>query len=243
MILTCSKCGAEIKNQIRKQILKISYLAGACHIGSALSCVEIIEAVHNVKHDAFLFAKASGVATYYRKIFTFGDFIPVSIVSFYLRNYPLPSKEAGCIWSGGSLGMGLSVAAGLAIGGKKTFCLISDGELDEGNTWEAILFLGHHRPDLKLLIDRNSFQALGLTEDILKLEPLAAKFKAFNWPVKEVDGHNIKAIERELRKPGLMAIICKTIKGKGYEFENKVESHYRNLTAEGFKKGLLQFNG
>jgi transketolase len=226
---------------IRAKIIEASYKANACHIGSALSCAEIIEAIHSVKGiDLFLFSKASGILAYY--CYLYG----VDKATELIKKYPLPSKEAGCIWTGGSLGQGLSVACGLALAGKKVYCLISDGELQEGQTWEAIMFASHHRlKNLIVVVDRNGLQALGKTESINALEPLEDKFRAFGWNISEVDGHSVKELIRALKqrhKPNV--IIANTIKGKGVDFmEGNYEWHYKNLSKEEYEKAIFQVAG
>jgi transketolase len=235
--------------KIRRDILKASFETKACHIGSALSCVEIIAALYDrilKKKDIFLFSKASGVAALYAVLAEKG-IIGKEKIAQYLKEYPLPGKEVpGVIWSGGSLGHGLPVAVGLALADRKrkVYCLVSDGELQEGTTWESALFANHHKlANLTVVVDRNQFQACGATEDILKLEPLAKKFQAFGWDTKEIDGHNLFKIERALKikhqKP--LIIIAKTTKGKGVSFcECDYTWHYRNLDEELLKLGLRE---
>lgn len=227
-------------NSFRKKILTASFEANACHIGSALSCVEIIESIFLMKNpsDFFIFSKASGVATLYCKLHP-------DKASEYLKKYPLPSKEVpGVIWSGGSLGMGLSIACGLALAdrSKRVYCLISDGELQEGQTWEAIMFANQHKlNNLIVFVDRNGLQALGNTEDICALEPLFDKFKSFGWDCYEIDGHYKIDIIGKTEKPQI--IICHTIKGKGVDFmENNYKYHYENLDEERFKEAILQLS-
>lgn len=233
-----------MNSELRKKILTTSFKAGACHIGSSLSCVEIIEAIYSIKNpsDFFIFAKASGIATLYCKLHP-------KKATEYLKNYPLSSKEVpGVIWSGGSLGMGLSIACGLAFADrtKKVYCLCSDGELQEGQFWEAIMFASHHHlSNLIVIIDRNGLQALGNTEDICQLNPLDDKFKAFNWDIAEVDGHNQKEIENILNSKGNnpFVIIANTIKGKGVDFmENNYKYHYENLDETRLKTAILQLS-
>lgn len=218
--------------EIRQQIIKSSYEANACHIGSALSCVEIIKTIYETKkqEDIFVFGKASGVCCLY-------SYLHPERAAELIKKYPLPSKEVeGIIWSGGSLGQGLSVACGLALGdrNRKVYCLISDGELQEGQTWEAIMFANQHKlNNLVVIIDRNFLQALGNTEDICKLEPISYKLEDFGWKVTKPDGHNEEEIKRAIEtivdKP--KAIIAYTIKGKGVSFmEDRNDWHYRNLT-------------
>lgn len=229
-------------SSLRKKIIISSYEAGACHIGSALSCVEIIEAIYSVKtsEDVFIFAKASGVSALYCHLHP-------EKASEYLKKYPLPSKEVpGVIWSGGSLGMGLSIATGMALAdrSRKVFCLISDGELQEGQTWEAIMFASHHKLDnLIVFVDRNGLQALGNTEDICALEPLCEKFRAFGWNATRVNGHNKEEIIKCLKIEGPLIIIAETIKGKGFkEAENNYKWHYENLNETRFKEAVLQLS-
>lgn len=246
----------EFARKVRQDILKASFEAHACHVGSALSCVEIITFLYcNIlkkalpsgkQEDIFLFSKASGVAALYAVLAQRG-IISHEKIAQYLKEYPLPGKEVpGVIWSGGSLGHGLPVAVGLALADRKrkVYCLVSDGELQEGTTWESALFANHHKlANLTVIIDRNQFQACGATEDILKLEPLAKKFQAFGWDAKEVDGHNFLQLEKALKvkhqKP--LVVIAKTVKGKGISFcEKDYTWHYRNLDEELLKQGLKE---
>jgi transketolase len=120
---------------------------------------------------------------------------------------------------------------------------MSDGEMDEGTTWEAALFASHHKLDnLIVLVDYNKWQAFGKTNEVLNLEPLAKKWESFGWSVKEIDGHNFEELEKTLSevpfektKPSI--VICHTKKGKGVDFlEDKLESHYHHLTKEELEK-------
>lgn len=230
-------------NELRKRIIDASYKAHACHIGSALSCVEILEAIYEVKSkgDKFIFSKASGVSAWYCKFFP-------EKASELLKAYPLPSREAGLIWSGGSLGMGLSVACGLALAdrSKKVYVLMSDGELQEGQTWEAAMFASHHKlKNLIAVIDNNGMQALGKTKDICNLRDIGQKFQAFGWHATEVDGHNVKELKLALHTRHVPhVIVAKTIKGKGVKLIEDLgyKNHYYNLDEEGYKKAILCLN-
>lgn len=222
-------------NDLRKKILEVSYKAHACHIGSALSCLEALQAILEVKgEDYFIFSKASGVGAYYALVY------PVDKAVDMLRKYPLPSKEAGLIWSGGSLGQGLSVACGLALADrkKKVYVLMSDGELQEGQVWEAAMFASHHKlKNLIVVIDYNGLQALGRTKDICDLGDISKKFMAFGWFASEVDGHNLKELKLTLKSRHVPhVIVAKTVKGKGVPFmEGKYEWHYKNLDEAEYK--------
>ncbi len=230
--------------EIRKNIIKSSFEAKACHIGSALSCVEIIKAIYESKkeEDIFVFGKASGVCCLY-------SYLHPERATELIKKYPLPSKEVeGVLWSGGSLGQGLSVACGLALANRdrRVYCLISDGELQEGQTWEAIMFANQHKlTNLVAIIDRNFFQALGNTEDIIKLEPINYKLEDFGWKALRVDGHNETEIKRateiEVEKP--KAIIAYTVKGKGVSFmEDDNNWHYKNIDEKGFEEAIFQLS-
>jgi transketolase len=162
-------------------------------------------------------------------------------------------KVPGVEFSTGSLGHGLGFACGKALAAKRrkknwrVFVMLSDGELDEGSNWEAILFAPHHHLDnLVALVDYNKIQSLGSVKEVLDLHPLADKFRAFNWAVKEIDGHDHDAIAGALRvvpfKTGQPScLIAHTVKGKGVDFmEDKLLWHYRTPSAEQVKQALEQ---
>ena len=155
------------------------------------------------------------------------------------------SGVPGVEFSSGSLGHGLPVACGVALAAKRehlpsrSFVVASDGELDEGSNWEAILFAPQHKLDnLALVVDYNKIQSFGRVKDVLDLDPLADKFRAFRWAVREVDGHNMQqlvdtfaAVPFEPGKPSV--VIANTIKGKGVSFmEDQLAWHYKTPSAE-----------
>jgi transketolase len=155
-----------------------------------------------------------------------------------LEQHPNHDLKRGIEVSSGSLGHGLSVGAGMALAGKidrrnyRTCVLLSDGELNEGSVWEAVMFAAHHRlSKLIALVDRNRMQALGRTADIIDLDPLGRKWKSFGWHTQEVDGHDFDDIFKALNnlspeRPNV--IILNTVKGKGVSFmENELLWHYR----------------
>lgn len=213
------------KKEIRRSILENSYLAHACHLGSALSCVDImVDLFYNrlKDDDIFLFSKASGVATYYTILADKGLF-PKEKIAEYLHNYPLPSKEVpGVIFSCGSLGHGLPVAVGIAYAkpDKQVYVLISDGECQEGTFWESALFARQHKlENLHVIVDYNKIQAMGNTKDILDLDDGLFLMRNI-FP-------NLEVVE--------------TVKGKGVDFmENSAKWHYANLTPELLEQALKQ---
>lgn len=163
-----------------------------------------------------------------------------SMLSMHIDKHRMPGVEI----SSGSLGHGLSVAVGAALGARidhadwQTYCIISDGELMEGSTWEGIMSAAQfHLDNLTMIIDRNNLTIEGNTEEKMGLEPLAEKFRSFNWFVKEVDGHNIeelvKAFEEKSPDHQPKVIIAKTIKGRGIpSVEGKASSHFFKITPE-----------
>ena len=244
----------KICKKIRLAILKTSYETQACHIGSALSCVEILVSLYwkiLKRGDIFIFGKASGASALYCVLAERGV-IKKSKLNYYLKNFPLASTEVPGIFHGvGSLGHGLPVSVGIALADKKkrVFCLMGDSELDEGTTWESALFASqHHLDNLVVIVDRNRLQATGRTEDILGLEPLLEKFKAFGWTYCELNGHDSVALNGRLKqlddiKGYPIVIVADTIKGRGVDFmEDVFEWHYWNLNKEQYEKAILQIS-
>jgi transketolase len=151
------------------------------------------------------------------------------------------------------LGHGLSMATGMALAamrdGKayRVFCLLSDGECDEGSTWEPILFAPQHGLDnLVVIVDYNKIQSLGTVKEVMDLDPFAEKWRAFRWAVREVDGHDLAAVEKALKELPLekgkpSCLIAHTVKGKGVSFmENKLLWHYRTPQGEEYKAALRE---
>jgi transketolase len=240
--------------QIRRDTLKMLTLAGSGHTGGSLSEVEILLALyyyklrHNPKdpewpkRDRFILSKGHGCPTLYAVLADCGYFPKEELwtlrkIGSRLQGHPqlgLPGLEA----STGSLGQGLSIANGMALAARldnldiRIYCLMGDGEINEGQIWEAALTAAHYKLDNVCgLIDVNKLQIDGFTGDIKNLEPLADKWRSFNWHVLEVDGHNLKELMSALDKAESLkskptVIIAHTIKGKGISFmENKVEWH------------------
>jgi len=209
------------KKQIKQKILIDSEKVGACHIGSALSCSDIlVDLYYKIlkKGDFLIFSKASGVSALYAIL---EDKKILKNSSQYLKKYPLVSnKVPGVIWSGGSLGMGLGTACGIAIGNRKknVYVLLGDGDLQEGSTFEAALFARHHNLyNLNVIVDYNQLQALGETKDILGLSTAIEFYK--------------KTI------PNFQCI--KTVKGKGVDYmENNYHWHYGNIDKYDLQEAL-----
>jgi len=262
----------QIAKEIRKKILKMMYESKAAHIGSCLSCVDILTVLYfkilkidpknplAENRDRFILSKGHAVASLYA-ILSKRGFFPEEILDTYCQSGgKLPGHSTlgtvpGIEITTGSLGHGLSVGAGIALAGKRdekkyrVFVLMSDGECEEGSIWEAALFAHHHKLDNLIgIVDYNKLQAFGRIKDILDLEPLFKKWQSFGWEVKEIDGHNFSEIEKvfskiPFKKGKPSLVIAHTIKGKGVSFmENKMEWHYYNLNKEQYQQALKELS-
>lgn len=255
-------------DEIRRMIITMAYTAKSAHMGGALSCVELLTSLYfstmrinpkkplDPKRDILIFSKAHDSKALYAVLAEKG-FFDKKLLSTYEMDEGLPGHTTrnvvpGVEMTAGSLGHGLSVAAGIAYAVKidssrqRVFAILSDGECNEGSSWEAILFAGHHKlSNLIAIVDYNKLQGFGRTDEILTLEPFGKKWVDFGWGVKEVDGHNIKEIISSLskipfekNKPSVL--IAHTIKGyKGVpKYVNQVSSQYKSPTEEEYIKAM-----
>jgi len=253
----------KIARNVRKNIILMSMRAKSAHTGGALSCVEILVALYfkimkvfpkdpqNPARDRLIFSKAHDGKVLYAVLAERGFFNKKILDGYEQDGGKLPGHSTrrcvpGVEASAGALGHGLSMAAGMAYVGKqdnkkfRVFTVLSDGECDEGSTWEAILFSGHHKLDnLTAIVDYNKLQGYGFTKDVLDLEPFAAKWMSFGWEAKEIDGHNFNEIIGILSKLPLKTgkpsvIIAHTIKGLGGvpAHINQVSSQYKPPSEE-----------
>ena len=260
-----------LSNLIRKKIVEISFKKKAHHIGSCLSCVEIIVVLFfgimkfskkNIhQNDFFILSKGHAALIYYLILIEKKFFTDKYLLKNFLTNngtlggHPDRNKKIGIDYCSGSLGHGISVGCGVALSNlrnkkkNKVFVLIGDGECNEGMIWESFLFAGHHKlHNLFVIIDYNKLQGFGSTDKILDLSSLKQKIKSFNWNVFDADGHNIKDLLSKSQKliskknkPNL--VIANTIKGKGISFmENKFESHYQVLNKKAYLSSLKQIS-
>ena len=248
----------KLAKKIRRQVVKLLYKHQACHLGSCLSCVEILVALYfggiMKPEDKFLMSKGWAAAALYSVLAEKGI---IDWNDLYENYYDLGSKYWGLIHhtvpgiehSFGSAGHGLPVAIGMALAMKrdkkkgKVYCLMSDGECQPGTFYESILFASQHRlNNLIALIDNNRLQAFGWTKEVLNIEPLDKRVEMLDWKTQRVNGHNIKEIIKASenlsnKKPNM--IVCDTIKGKGISFaENKMEWHYYNLDKRLMERAL-----
>lgn len=260
----------KLAQRIRYHVLMMTHHAKSAHIGSAYSMVELLAVLYSgvlrvdplrpewPERDRFILSKGHGGVGLYAVLAERGYFPLEWLDTFYqngsyLAGHVTHGHVPGVEVSTGSLGHGLSLATGMALAAKRdskayrVFTILSDGECDEGSTWEPILFAPHHHLDnLTAIVDYNKIQSLGTVKEVIDLEPLADKWRAFGWAVREIDGHNLVEIEAALShvpfeqgRPN--CIIAHTVKGKGVSFmENKLLWHYRTPQGEEFEAALAE---
>ncbi len=260
----------ELAKRIRQHSVRMTGKANASCIGSSLSSADIVAALYGrvlrydpdrpewPDRDRFIMSKGHACTALYAAMAECGYF-PIELLdSYYQDGSPLGGHVThkyipGVELSTGSLGHGLGVAVGMALSAKRDsnparmFCLLSDGECDEGSVWEAALFAPHHKLDnLIAIVDYNKIQSFGMVKEVLDLDPLADKWRAFGWAVREVDGHDLSAVEDALLQAPYEAgrpscIVAHTIKGKGVSFmENQLLWHYRAPVGEYMVKALAE---
>ncbi len=262
---------AKLAHDVRRDCLRMVYRGQSGHIGSMMSVADILAVMYSgilnvtpddpakADRDRLIFSKGHGGAALFATLAELNYFPKEWLDGYYQDAGKLSGHIShhidGVEFSTGSLGHGLPVACGMAmaaIQAKKThriFCIVSDGDCNEGSTWEAIMLAGqHHWDNLTMIIDYNRLQALGKSEDIIDLEPLDKKLELFGWAVKTIDGHNLDEIEQALLalpiQPGKpSAIIAKTVKGKGIDFaENDYKWHYGGITEELYNQGCASID-
>lgn len=253
---------------IRKAILNMAYAGSTVHIGCAFSIVEVLAVLYrnhlrldrtdplSPSRDYLVLSKGHGVMAQYACLHELGWIEDDDLTKYFkdgtrlkgLADAHVPGIEA----TTGSLGHGLSVGVGLALGAKlkktdqRCYSLVGDGELNEGAIWEAVLFASHFKLDnLIVIVDKNGFQAMGRTDDVMGLGNIAGKFDAFGFETATIDGHDEAAIDQAYTdmtrrvngKP--KAIIAETVKGKGVSFmENDNVWHYTRLTPENHARAI-----
>jgi transketolase len=251
----------ELARAIRASALRMVHAANASHIGTCLSTADLLAVLYGEvlrvdparpdwpERDRFILSKGHGGAIVYAALAERG-FFPADWLDTYCRD---GSKLGGHIMhkgvpgvevSTGSLGHGLPIGCGMALAAKRdgrpqrVFVMLSDGELDEGSNWEAILFAPQHGLDnLVAVVDYNKIQSFGSVKEVLDLDPLADKWRAFRWAVREIDGHDHREIGETLARvpfePGRPSVvIAHTVKGKGVSFmEDQLAWHYRSPDA------------
>ena len=262
----------QIAKEIRKDIVGQVYIARSGHPGGSLSIADIITVLYfnemNIdeknpkmeERDRFVLSKGHCAPALYAALSKRGFFEKDGLKSFrkiesFLQGHPDMKKTPGVDCSSGSLGQGLSIANGMAISAKldnksyRVYCLLGDGEIDEGQVWEAAMSASHYKLDnLCVIVDYNGLQIDGQTQNVMNLLSISEKFKAFGFEVFDIDGHNFDAIRdafesaRKIKnKP--VAIIAKTIKGKGVSFmEDNAGWHGKAPNEEEYNQAIADID-
>jgi transketolase len=262
---------AEIAKQVRLRVLELCYTKKTSHIGGSLSVADILSVLYGgvlsispsepdaVNRDRLYYSKGHACAALYAVLEIAGFFPDENLLEKFTLNGSyftshINHKLPGIEFSTGSLGHALGVSCGSALACQRKgfnntiFTILSDGELDEGSNWEAIMFAAHHHLDnIVIIIDYNKIQSFGSIQEVMNLEPLAEKFKCFNWHVREVNGHsttelhNVLSEFKESRNRMPKCIIAHTIKGKGVSFmENELKWHYKSPSADDVKLAMIE---
>lgn len=260
-----------IARTIRARIIETSHKTKTPHLGSCLSCVDILVAAYfNVlridpakptenDRDRFILSKGHGAAALFQ-VLAMRGFYPESMLDTYgedggifAEHPPTPSHLPGIEAATGSLGHGFPMGLGMALAARirgqkyKVFALVSDGECNEGSTWEAAMIAASQKMEnLMVIVDFNKWQATGRSEDVMGSSPLVDKWRAFGWSACEVDGHDMGELVRRMRdvpdgsgKP--VAIVAHTVKGKGVSFmEDDNNWHYRIPTADEVRSAKME---
>jgi transketolase len=257
---------------LRRQILTMAFHGSSVHIACAFSLVEVLSVLYsrllqynpqNVSdpdRDVLILSKGHGIMALYAVHAKLGWLSEEKFRAYFSDGSDLHGlcefKTPGLEVASGSLGHGLPIAVGMALGLKrrgrtqKVVCIVGDGEMNEGPMWEALLFAGHHKLDnLLIIVDANGFQAMGQVTEILNMEPFVEKFRSFGFAAAECDGHSMDVLEKSLADlwttPGLpQALVARTVKGHGVSFmKNENKWHYSRLTPELFQAALSELDG
>ena len=259
---------AALALRIREHCVRMTHRGKSGHLGSMLSMADILAVLYSgvlrvdpknpgwPERDRFILSKGHAGAAVYAVLAEKGFFPREWLDRYYLDDGlsgHISHHVPGVEFSTGSLGHGLPVAVGMALAAKhdaknhRVFCLLSDGDCNEGSTWEAIMFAAQHKFDnLTAIVDYNRVQALGKMEDVIEMEPFAKKLKDFGWAVREVDGHNFGEMERTFSEvpfePGQPSwILARTVKCKGIaRLEGTVGSHYGCLSDQQLAEALAE---
>lgn len=259
-----------IAREARFKTVEMSCRAKTGHLAGALSCIDILVAAYwhamrldparpnDPRRDRLIFSKGHAVSALYAVLAKRGFFSESDLGRFNeeggkLPEHPSPGSLPGVEWATGSLGHGLGVGIGMALGARllgenyRVFVIMSDGECQEGSVWEAAMFAPRHNlNNLIAVVDFNKWQATGRSCEIMQMAPLREKFDSFGWKTEEVDGHDLKALCSALSRkpddgPGPLAVIAHTIKGSGVSFiEDDNNWHYRSPSPEELERARAE---
>jgi transketolase len=240
----------------QRRLLKMHYESGVGHIGGNLSSLDAMLVVfHDYlrEKDQFFLSKGHSAGALYTTLWSLGRLKDHDLESFHrddtlLAGHPPAAGIPEITFATGSLGHGVSLSAGTALAFQlkrsdaRVVCLTSDGEWQEGSTWEGLIFASHHRlNNLTILVDHNGLQGFGSTTDIASMSPLWQRLQGFDVDVHVIDGHDANAIRTALSFPSerLKVVVLRTVKGHGVSFmENEMKWHYLPLTAELYQQAI-----
>jgi transketolase len=255
-----TKLSAQTVKTARKRLLKMHFESGVGHIGGNLSALDAMLLVFHEfleDNDHFVLSKGHSAGALYIALWSIGKLQQDDLVMFHkdgtlLAGHPPAQGIAAIPFATGSLGHGLSLAAGTALAlrlkhqANHVYCLTSDGEWQEGSTWEALIFACHQQlSKLTILVDHNNLQGFGSTDEVASMSPLWTKLKGFDLNVSIVDGHDLNAIRGALSQDStqLRVIVLKTVKGHGVSFmENQMAWHYLPLTTVQFQAAVQEID-
>ncbi len=244
----------------RRRLLQMHRESNVGHIGGNLSALDAILYLHASvmdEEDIFVLSKGHAAGALYIALWSIGLIEEAELATFHkdstrLAGHPAPKCHPRIAFATGSLGHGLGLAAGVALGKKlrgepgRVYCLLSDGECQEGSTWEAMLFARHHDlAKLTILIDENGLQGFGSTREVMSLDGLSNRIAGLGLDVVEVDGHSPAALEDALARDvqGPQVVAMRTTKGRGISFmENRLEWHYLPLDEEQYHQAMLELS-
>lgn len=243
---------------IRGRLLRMHFESGVGHIGGNLSSLDALVLLFNERvgnDDHFVLSKGHSAGALYVALWSAGKLTDDDLRTFHkdgtlLAGHPPAAGIDDILFATGSLGHGLSLAAGTALAMRfkgapgHVYCLMSDGEWQEGSTWEALIFATHHRlTNLTVLVDHNGLQGFGHTRDVASMYPLADRLRGFDLDIQSVPGHDLEAIRTALDTDSerLRLIVLETVKGKGVSFmENRMEWHYTPLNDSDFRRAMAE---
>ncbi len=262
-----------LAKDVRKEIVNMLTESGSGHTGGSLSAADIVTALffYKMRHrpedpgwrerDRFILSKGHAAPVLYTALafagyFEKGLLRTLRRIDSPLQGHPSSKTLKGVEVSTGSLGQGLSLANGIALGlrldglDSRVYCLLGDGELQEGQVWEAAMTAAHYKLDnLCALVDNNGLQIDGPVAKVMGVEPITDKFRSFGWEVLDIDGHDMAKITAALDKAETVkgrptAVVCRTVKGKGSKvFEGKVEFHGTTPSKEQLETALKELDG
>ena len=254
IIKTPDNIAEQIKTA-KLRLLQMHYESGVGHIGGNLSCLDSLMVLHHQvmrPEDSFVLSKGHAAGALYTTLWSTGVLSDEDLKSFHrdgtkLSGHPSPNHLPEIPFATGSLGHGLSLAAGIALGNRlqnkngRVFCLMSDGEWQEGSNWEALIFIQHQNLPITIIVDQNGLQGFGSTKSVAGQDSLYGRFVSCGLRAQEIDGHSHEALRSELirKESRPLAVVANTIKGCGVVFmENRMEWHYKSMNQAEYEQAI-----